>query len=187
MNADVNDALISAAAVVMVAIVSWLAADRKVRMDLEAKFDEELRTKRLAVYMDLWSRLDSIAASDTPRALDVQEIEAFHHCLKDWYYGGGGLLLSGGRSPMKTVRRTEICIDYPDPAEVSTAHSYTTGSFPFFTDLQSNLRRALARGKGVDDKEFACLKQKASDLRTQLTNDIGTRKVLSQRYRGTED
>ena len=128
------------------------------RRTLALQYDTELRRERLAVYADLWSRLEVLnkygRSSSRLSRVDTEKLVAD---LKRWYFQVGGIYLS-------------------EP----TRNDYFA--------LQDALQHALATARAergelesAGDEAFEFVRLRASRLRTSLTRDVGTRKVLKLR------
>ena len=128
------------------------------RRTLALQYDTELRRERLAVYADLWSRLEVLnkygRSSSRLSRVDTEKLVAD---LKRWYFQVGGIYLS-------------------EP----TRNDYFA--------LQDALQHALATARAergelesAGDEAFEFVRLRASRLRTSLTRDVGTHKVLKLR------
>jgi hypothetical protein len=128
------------------------------RRTLALQYDTELRRERLAVYADLWARLEVLnkygRESDRLTRVDAQRLVTE---LKRWYFQVGGIYLS-------VAARTD------------------------YFALQDALQHALvtARSEGAEQRsageaELEFVRVRASRLRTSLTRDVGTRKALKLR------
>src|SRR3954468_17857938 len=126
------------------------------RRTLALQYDTELRRERLAGYSDLWSRLEVLNKYGRPSSrLSRVDTERLVADLKRWYFQVGGIYLS-------------------EP----TRNDYFA--------LQDALQHALATARVCDDAEleaaedaaFEFIRVRSSRLRTSLTRDVGTRKVL---------
>jgi hypothetical protein len=128
------------------------------RRTLALQYDTELRRERLAVYADLWARLEVLNkyGRSSPRLSRV-DTEKLVADLKRWYFQVGGIYLS-------------------EP----TRNDYFA--------LQDALQHALATARveraeleSTDSDAFEFVRLRSSRLRTSLTRDVGTRKVLKLR------
>ena len=142
--------LVSAA---ITAVITYLATVAKVRLDLSAEYDRELRSKRLDAYKELWKRMEPLARfSQTP--LSYRKVRDTSEDMRDWYFGGGGLFLSqASRKPYFDLKETLQQII--DDAE-----------------LQKEEDRPL------EDERTRRLLRQGKLLRRRLADDIGTRKAL---------
>ena len=128
------------------------------RRTLALQYDTELRRERLAVYADLWSRLEVLNKyGRTSARLSRVDTERLVGELKRWYFQAGGIYLS-------------------EP----TRNDYFA--------LQDALQHALATARAdhaelesAGDEAFEFVRLRSSRLRTSLTRDVGTRKVLKLR------
>jgi len=118
--------------------------------DLQAEADKDLRNQRLQVYEDLWKLLPVLARYDRPKPLNAATLQELTAAMRDWYFDKGGLFL----------------------AEESR---------PAYFKLKEAIAQALETLKDQPDKELNDtqindLVECASDLRTRLANELGTRK-----------
>jgi hypothetical protein len=180
MNTEMWVALLSASATVAAAIIGYVAGSAKTRWDLQAKYDANLQAKRLEVYQSLWRCLAPLALAEPSGDRDDGKVSSLAQSLTDWYYNEGGLLLSGTESPGVPGAgvRPALCIPL-EPDEIPPTHSYEGGIFPSFMDLNSDVQRAARRKRGVGSKEFDCLRDKGSNLRTALSEDVRSRRILA--------
>lgn len=118
--------------------------------DLQAEADNDLRNQRLQAYEDLWKLLPVLARYDRPKPLNAATLQELTEAMRDWYFDKGGLFL-------------------------------TEESRPAYFKLKDAIAKALESLKGqpekeLDDAQVNILVESASDLRTRLANELGTRK-----------
>lgn len=144
---------------VAASIAAYFGTKHRVRAELEARYDSELRNLRLGVYPALWSTLEPLAkyAREPPGRPPRREIQELTVSLRRWYFETGGLYLS---------------------AEARQA----------YFDLQEGLTVVVGSerwdaapepSKQVDETTFEALRHLGSWLRTTLTYDVGTRRRFS--------
>jgi hypothetical protein len=128
------------------------------RRTLALQYDTELRRERLAVYAELWSRLEVLNkyGRESPRLSRV-DAEKLVRELKQWYFQVGGIYLS------QPARNDYFALQDALQHAVATASSEAA---------------SLA---SADDAAFEFVRVRSSRLRTSLTRDVGTRKVLKLR------
>jgi hypothetical protein len=68
------------------AVVSGLVTLRKVRKDLEAEHDTQLRAKRLEHYPVIWRDFASLAISSPKEDLSRDDLKALSDRLRAWYF-----------------------------------------------------------------------------------------------------
>ena len=129
------------------------------RRTLALQYDTELRRDRLKVYAELWSRLEVLNKyGRSSTRLSRVDAEKLVRELKQWYFQVGGIYLS---EPARD--------DY----------------FALQDALEHAIATATRRGSGslesTDDAAFEFVRLRSSRLRTSLTRDVGTRKVLKLR------
>jgi hypothetical protein len=88
------------------AVTGWVTL-RKVRSDLQAEYDKDLRSKRLTKYLEIWPKFAPLA---TTKLQDVRkaDVEAFSIELRRWYFAEGGVYLSSSAMDVYNLLQTEI-------------------------------------------------------------------------------
>jgi hypothetical protein len=66
----------------------------KVRKELEAEYDKDLRAKRRDAYAALWKLLQPLAIYSPPGPVSPESMKQLSVELRQWYYEVGGLYLS---------------------------------------------------------------------------------------------
>lgn len=137
------------------AVITFFVTREKVRLDLAAEYDRQLRSERLDAYRDLFKRMKPLARYSAEKPLTYKIIRETAEDMRDWYFDVGGIYLSKeSREPyfeLKSLMQEVIeHEEYKDPQDQKT-------------------RAAL-------DVLLKTIVKKSSDVRTLLTNDIGTRK-----------
>jgi hypothetical protein len=128
-------------------ISTYLAAVVKLRQDLRAEYDKDLRERRIPEYKRLWKLTDlfpKYARTTIPTVADVRELAI---SLRDWYFDGGGMLLS------KSGRESYFALQ----------------------EALGGLLTAGDDGP-VDEATYERLRQRCSALRSALVQDVGTRR-----------
>lgn len=129
------------------AVVSLVVTSISNALSYRAKVDEGLRDTRLALYRALWKKTELLPK--WPRRTDVnyENLHKLSEELRDWYFGDGGIFLS------RAARRA-------------------------YGKLQDTIGEILAgRPKGeITDHDYEETRLRCSDLRTQLTEDLLSRR-----------
>ena len=129
------------------AIAGYAGALGKSALDMRAKVDEELRTTRAGAYKTLWLKTGLLPR--WPRATDVsyEDLAKLSRDFREWYYNDGGIYLS------HAARKV-------------------------YGDTQTALIRAIEKGNtgNVIDEDYDALREQLSLLRTELTNDLLSRR-----------
>jgi hypothetical protein len=135
---------------------TYLSAILKFRNDLKAKYDIDLRDKRIEVYKELWKRLQLLAKYSPPTPFTYNKIRELLADLRAWYFEVGGLFLSESSRDayFALLDKMDEVLKYP------VAHSDEVLS----DDIREEIR------------------QKSSTLRTQLAKDVGTRQESRFKY-----
>jgi hypothetical protein len=149
----VNDVtIISLASALAGGIATYLVAVLKLRGELENKFNLDLRSRRIAVYMELWMALEDLAKYARPKQLTEVDLQDLGVSLRKWYFEKGGLFLS------ERARDAYFRLQDTIAAELASKSRQT--------------------GEPLDETTYVSLRRRGSDLRTALATDVGTRKAL---------
>jgi len=125
--------------------LTYVTAVLKIRRDLAAQYDADLRRDRITVYKQLWCKLEPLAKYAPAKALTCDDAHGLATALRSWYFEEGGLFLS-------------------EPARNA------------YFGLQEALKTVSEHSKQrLPDPMLALLMERGSELRTQLTRDVGTR------------
>jgi hypothetical protein len=125
---------------------SYLGLYWKVKKELEAQYDKELRAERLKAYAALWKLLQPIAKYSRPGPVTASSLQKLSADLQQWYFEIGGLFMSERTRDAYFALQDELTT----PAE--------------------HLDRELSHA------EFENIRETGSRLRTATTVDVGSRK-----------
>ena len=133
------------------AVVTYFATLAKARLDLTIEYDKELRQNRLTAYTELWKRLKPLARYSPERPATYQIVKETSESMRDWYFDVGGIYLSReSREPYFALKRAmQEVIDHPE--------------------LQKS------KDEPLTPERLKPLHERATALRNELSNDIGTR------------
>jgi|SRR5215218_2195343 len=139
--------------IVTATAVAYLGAIIKFRKDLEAEYDKDLRSRRIEVYKGLWHLLQFLARYDLPQALSPWTLQQLSEAMRKWYFEvGGGLYLS---------------------EETRESYFALKEAIKNVVDKHDNVKATSE--DDLDDIDRAKILEKGSDLRKQMTQDVGTR------------
>src|SRR4051794_9641766 len=102
---------------VAAAVTGWVTL-RKVRSDLQAEYDRDLRTRRLKKYLELWPKFAPLATTKLEE-LQTTGVEAFSQELREWYFAEGGVYLSSAAMDVYNLLQTEISTATGSDAELT--------------------------------------------------------------------
>jgi hypothetical protein len=124
-------------------------ATESFRNDLKAEYDKELRTARLKAYQGLWHLQQDLAKYDLPEPLTPQRLKKLSEEMRDWYFGGGGLYLSGqsGKTYFDLKKLIEEVVSKHPEHELEI--TLDAGDSRQVLQLASELRAAMARDVGT--------------------------------------
>ena len=141
--------LISAA---ITAVVTYFSTRSKIRLDLTAEYDKELRKDRLEVYKKLWTLLKPMARFSPEGPLTYQIVKDTSESMRDWYFDTGGIYLSQeARKPYFDLKAV-------------------------MQEIMDDSKLAEQADKPLEDPRVDTLLQLGKDLRESLAADIGTRR-----------
>jgi hypothetical protein len=134
------------------AVVTYFATLAKARLDLSVEYDKELRQARLNAYQDLWKRLEPLAPYSPKKHLTYELVKSTSEDMRDWYFEFGGIYLSHEcREPYFALKRSmQKIIDDPGLEKEQT--------------------------KTLGSEVIKTLQKQGTDLRTALSDDIGSRR-----------
>jgi hypothetical protein len=134
------------------AVLTYFGTRSKIRLDLTAEYDKDLRASRLEVYKTLWTLLKPLARYSREGPLTYQLVKNISEEMRDWYFDTGGIYLSRqSRGPyfkMKEVMQAII-------------------------DDASLVQRA---DEPLSEVNIKALLKSGTRLRESLADDIGTRR-----------
>ncbi|MBK8211548.1 MAG: hypothetical protein IPK78_17975 [Rhodospirillales bacterium] len=109
--------------------------------------DTDLRTRRIAVYAELWENTGLLPMWPWNTALEYRDLQQFTLDLRDWYFKRGGLFLStGARDAYFAVQKS------------------------------INAVLADHRTGAVAEADYGTIRENCSALRTELAEDILSRR-----------
>jgi hypothetical protein len=131
-------------------VITYFATAAKIRLELATEYDKELRKERLSAYLELWPKLISLARYSAPSPVGRQLVMRTSEAMRDWYFDTGGIYLSReSRGPYFELKGTmQYIIDNP---------------------------LILNNDGSLTDEWVVTLHRQASELRTSLSDDVGTR------------
>jgi hypothetical protein len=109
--------------------------------------DTDLRGRRITVYSELWKKTGDLPKWPRNQELTYQDLHNLSTELRKWYFETGGMYLSEG-------------------ARVA------------YGEVQKSLTSVLAKGQDgkVIDSDYDTIRGKCSTLRTELTDDLLSRR-----------
>jgi hypothetical protein len=127
------------------ALLTYMTTFVKIRQDLAAQYDADLRQDRISVYKQLWQCTEPLARYAPERVFTFHDAHALAADLRRWYFEQGGLFLSEPARDayfelQKALKTLEEDSDRPLP--------------------NPTLEKLMEKGSAV---------------RTQLSKDVGTR------------
>lgn len=117
----------------------------KIRQELGAQYDSDLRRDRIIAYKELWKCLEPLARYAPPGHFTYAGAQKLAAALRSWYFENGGLFLS--------EQARDACFDLQKTLTTLGETSAETVQGPTLEELRSA----------------------GSVLRTKLSEDVGTR------------
>lgn len=125
--------------------LTYVTTIMKIRQDLAAQYDADLRHDRIKVYKKLWKSLEPLARYAPPGEFTLNKAHELAVALRAWYFEEGGLFLSeAARDAYFALQDTLKDIGLPSD-------------------------------EPVPPETLKLLMSKGSTLRTHLSSDVGTR------------
>jgi len=116
------------------------------QLEFSADIDIHLRDIRISVYTELWKKTELLPKWPRSPNVTYEKLTEFSNGLMDWYFQGGGMYLSE-----------------------DTRDSYN--------DLQETISITVqGRSGNITDDNYDRIRSKCSVLRTEITNDILSRR-----------
>lgn len=146
-TADVLKALLG---LVVGAIGSYVGLYWKIKKELEAQYDKDLRMERVKAYTALWKVLQALAKYSRPEPVTASSLMKLSAALRQWYFEVGGIFMS-----------------------TRTRDAY----FALQDEIQRHLLRYQQHvDQSLEDNDFEAIRRAGSRLRTATTVDVGSRK-----------
>jgi hypothetical protein len=76
------------------AVITYLSTRSKIRLELSAEYDKELRTSRLDAYKKLWEILEPLARYGSTEPLSYEVLQLLSAQTRSWYFKSGGIYLT---------------------------------------------------------------------------------------------
>jgi hypothetical protein len=132
---------------VAAALISGVVTLRKVRADLAAQYDSEVRKKRIEHYTAIWEMF--VATTIGPRSFVTRgQLESLSLKLRDWYFGEAGMYLSADSAEVYGLLQQELA-----------------------------RLIAREGGEDLTEEDQDRVRRLASAFRVSMTEDIGTRRT----------
>ena len=142
--------LIAVVTAMLSVATTYVALRTKIRGDLEAEYDKDLRERRLTAYSALWALTEPLALYSPPEPLTAQGARLLSERLRSWYFSDGILLSTAARDAYFTLQRKLT-------AEPVAA--------------------APARTRPLDPSIVGELQEASSAMRTALSADVASRRA----------
>jgi len=135
------------------ALLTYVTTFVKIRQDLAAQYDADLRRDRIGVYKQLWQCTEPLARYAPQAAFTFHDAHTLAAALRRWYFEEGGLYLS-------------------DPARDA-----------YFELQKALKALDEDSDQSVPNPTLEKLMERGSAVRTQLSKDVGTRAQAMLRTR----
>lgn len=163
------------------AVVTYFATRSKIRLDLAVENDKKLRDERLKVYKDLWKLLKPLARFSPETPLSYQIIKDTSEKMRDWYFDEGGIYLSKeSRKPYFDLKKSLQRIIDEEGLKKDEDESFSPSELEKEVEPEkpeNAVQKNFSKNKPEQVKDILdkALSQ-GKELRTSLSDDIGTRK-----------
>jgi hypothetical protein len=94
--AFMNSLLPAAVSTIVGAVVSYIVAARKVRLEMRTRIDESLQETRTELYKELWEKTGLLPLWPKNDSVTYQDLSSLSEEFRDWYFhqNQGGMYLS---------------------------------------------------------------------------------------------
>ncbi len=206
-RSEFRGAIVAAIASIVVAIIALLNSLKTAKLtarlnsivNLQTDYDKDLRNRRIEQYQRLFAWMVNLPKYPKPEPLTVEGLRNLALAFRDWYFGGGGLLLSENEDPARFSESSrERYFDFQEGCKIVLQKIDGEWKFDgdpknkddlrlhFERDARWNPREdalielaACALEKHVDrlpENVVKQLRSLASALRTSMTRDVLTRR-----------
>jgi hypothetical protein len=128
---------------------TYFAMRSKIRRDLEADYDKDLRERRMTAYAALWALTEPLARYSPPEPLSAHGARLLSKRLRGWYFSDGMVLSAAARDAYFELQKKLVA------APIAAAPAPTR---PLDEELVEELRKA------------------SSAMRTALSRDVASRR-----------
>ena len=129
-------------------IVSYAGALVKNALEVHRAIDDRLREKRELLYESVWKQTGLLPRRPRTNTVSYAQLSELAVGIRDWYYNGAGLYLSGG-----------------------SRRAYSAAM-----DVLENVRKRGQPEKALTDDDYEEARKACSTLRTWLTRDLLSRR-----------
>ncbi|MFL6210640.1 MAG: hypothetical protein ACJ74W_17440 [Pyrinomonadaceae bacterium] len=185
MAIDAGQVLVGLVTAAVTFVGTYLTTYVVWRKNLLVEYDKDLRAKRIEVYRELWKQLQPLAKYARPVRVTPAVLVALSVGLRRWYFVNGGLFLSGSsrdayfalqdglREKFKKYTNKELVVveDWVEEYELSPLSSQ-----PAVVVVASPPELIERWQQELKEEDHIALRHLGSDLRTQMANDVKTRK-----------
>jgi hypothetical protein len=153
---EITDKVIEAVlSAILGGLIAYLTMSVKIRKDLVAKYDLDLRSRRIEVYRKLWKHLQPLAKYSRSQPFTKACASTLSDALRAWYFEVGGIFLS--------ERTRDAYFDLQEKLQ----------EIEYDQDIPDD---------GNEIPNFRSLRKLGSTLRTAMARDVGTRHKGTFRY-----
>lgn len=171
MDSNITAAIIAVAGVLITAVVSYSIGRRNYHKENLQEVAIELWKNRLTQYQELMKLMIALPLYPS-KAGDTNwgNLEQLSKDLRQWYFNGGGLLLTT-ESRKKYSAIQEHILD--SQAEFSKGDKLS--KCKIFKYDKENVEKKDKKKDEEKDNAYSVFQSMLSDLRTELTNDLTSR------------
>jgi hypothetical protein len=126
---------------------TYFATVAKVRYELLAGYDKDVRERRLTAYGKLWTLGEPLARYSPPKPLSAEDARALSADMREWYFRDGIVMSEAAREAYFALQR-----------ELAGERVAREGAGP------------------LNERDLKTLQDASRGLHTALCNDVGSRK-----------
>jgi hypothetical protein len=154
------------------AVTAYLAASSQNMREVKTRIDAGVRDARLNMYPALW-RLTELLPLWPPALVTYEQLYTLSSDMQHWYFNQGGLYLSTTTKQAYLDAQGSIG-GVLMKHELIGSKQINDKTVGVYRDL--SLVAEAIKTKALADEEYVMVRQKLSDLRTQLTADLSSRR-----------
>jgi hypothetical protein len=135
------------------AVITYFSTRAKLRLDVAAQYDKQLQDSRLAAYIKLWEMLEPLARFGRDKPVTYAVMKDISDKTRTWYFQTGGIYLTRASA---------------------TPYFKWKGLMQQLLDDPEFVKKP---DEAIPEKQLEAIIAARSTLRTNLSDDIGTKRL----------
>lgn len=129
----------------------------KKMLELKSEIDLDLRERREKPYRELWDKTRLLPKWPRSDNVTYEKLDQFRKELRDWYFDGGGIYLSAdSMDAYRDLQETIRAVIDPDKGKTS---------------------QAIRPEERIRTEDYDAIRDRCSGLRSEMTNDLVSRRA----------